>query len=930
MKYLKFKSFYAILPRARQQAGMEQTTSPSCVNDPQPHDFKNHFWRTPGARCVKRLAPRRLLALSLLLPVAAWAESPWDCSRQAEDGQWICNSKIPLPQPARPAAAGSLATSPENGLPPATDSTPAAPAEIETSAADRNSTLPGTGAAGAVMQAPEPDAAEGQAAEPREAGSITGSAPAAEAAAGDGTEILLPPAAAEQPAAVVDEPAAPAIIPATGEQADIDRWALCPPVIRPAALQEGIDADTINLQADKAQASEGGVYTLNGNAVMRYGRQRLEAENIIYRKDSGEIEAQQGIRYTGPGLYVRGDSAALYPELRQGELHNVNYTLYEQHGRGEAKLLHLEGLAEQRLDKAYYTTCPPGHENWILSAREVSLDQSEGTGTARNAKLSFKGIPILYTPYATFPIDDRRKSGLLIPKFGQTEETGLDVSVPYYWNIAPNRDMTIVPRYMSDRGTMLGTEFRYLNARNQGIFSAEYLPSDKQRDNEDRSLVALEHYGNPWPRLKTSIKASNVSDNNYFEDLGTNLVQTSQTNLERTAAVDYYGTWWQLGMTVQDFQTIDATVTSSERPYKQLPQIVFSANPDSRLLGMKFETSAELNHFRHSDNSVVEGSRLDVQPRLSLPVYRAAWYIDPAVGVRHTVYDLNHTAADADNSPSRTNPIASLDTGSFFERNGHWGNNTYVQTLEPRLYYLYVPYRNQENLPVFDTGDYDFNYWTLFRDNRFTGPDRMGDANQLAVALTSRILDPASGVQLVSASLGSLLYFSDRKVTLPGDPVETDDSSDLIGEIQVALAHHWNAEATLHWNPHNSRTSRNDYRLQYRRGPRKLVNLSYRQQRDYLEQTDLSFLWPLSQNWHMVGRWYYSLQSSETIETLAGIGYESCCWGMQLLGRSYINNTEDSRNTAVFMQLELKGLGKLGTKVDEALERGILGYQADY
>jgi LPS-assembly protein len=185
-------------------------------------------------------------------------------------------------------------------------------------------------------------------------------------------------------------------------------------------------------------------------------------------------------------------------------------------------------------------------------------------------------------------------------------------------------------------------------------------------------------------------------------------------------------------------------------------------------------------------------------------------------------------------------------------------------------------------------------------------------------------------VQLVSASLGSLLYFSDRKVTLPGDPVETDDSSDLIGEIQVALAHHWNAEATLHWNPHNSRTSRNDYRLQYRRGPRKLVNLSYRQQRDYLEQTDLSFLWPLSQNWHMVGRWYYSLQSSETIETLAGIGYESCCWGMQLLGRSYINNTEDSRNTAVFMQLELKGLGKLGTKVDEALERGILGYQADY
>jgi len=879
---------------------------------------------------VKRLASRRLLALALLLPAAAWAESPWNCIRQA-DGQWVCNSKIPSPRPALPAADDKLEPPPETGKPAATGSAPATPAGIETSAADRNSISPATGAATAVMQAAEPAATTAAApvAEPQEAGSDTDHVPA-EDSVDSGTEALLAPAAAEQPEAVAEEPAAPAVIATTSEQVDIDRWALCPPVARPAALQSGIDADTINLQADNAQASEGGVYTLNGNAVVQYGRQRLEAENIIYRKDSGEVEAQQGIRYTGQGLYVSGDSAALYPELQQGEIHNVNYALYEQHGRGEAKLLRLHGLAEQQLEKASYTTCPPGNKNWILSAQEVTLDQAEGTGTARDAKLSFKGVPILYTPYATFPIDDRRKSGLLVPKIGQTEETGLDVSVPVYWNIAPNRDMTVVPRYMSDRGTMLGAEFRYLNAHNQGMLSGEYLPSDNLRNNETRSLVAIEHYGKPWPRLLTSIRASNVSDDNYFEDLGTSLVQTSQTNLERTAKVDYYGTWWKLGMLVQDYQTIDETVASNERPYKQLPQVIFSANPDRRLLGMKVETSAELNHFTHSDNSVVEGSRLDVLPRLSLPVYRAAWYVDPAVGVRHTVYNLRNTEAGTDDSPSRTTPIASLDAGTFFERDGRWGDSGYAQTLEPRLYYLYVPYRDQDNLPVFDTGDYDFNYWTLFRENRFSGPDRMGDANQLALALTSRILDPASGRQLISASLGSLLYFSDRNVTLPGNPVETDDSSDLIGEVTVALARHWNADAVLHWNPHNSTTSRNDYRLQYRRGPRQLVNLSYRQQRDYLEQTDLSILWPLSPAWHIVGRWYYSLQSSETIETLAGIGYESCCWALQLLGQSYINNTEGDYNNSVFLQLELKGLGKLGTKIDEALERGILGYQADY
>jgi LPS-assembly protein len=691
--------------------------------------------------------------------------------------------------------------------------------------------------------------------------------------------------------------------------------------------QENIDV--IDLRADTAAATPDRVFTLSGNAIIRYGEQQLQANDITFRQELGEIEAGDGIRFTGPDLVVTGDSALLQTELERGTLNDISYSLPRQHARGGARLLSIEGAYKQRLEKAFYTTCSPGNQDWILSAREVELDQAEGTGVARGAKITFKQVPILYTPYISFPLDERRKTGLLFPKVGTTGETGVDVSLPWYWNIAPNRDATITPRLMTDRGTMLGGEFRYLTRHSSGSIEAEYLPSDDKFGEQDRNLVTLRYQGNPGARLETSIIASDVSDKDYFEDLGNNLVQTSQTSLERTARATYHGQNWKLGMVVQDFQNLDATLASADRPYRQLPQIVFDYTPAQRVLGIKTTAQAEVNYFTHSDSSVVKGTRLDVQPRFSIPVRRAGWYVEPAVGVRHTAYALENTAAGADTSPARTTPVVSLDAGSFFERSGSWGDKPYIQTLEPRLFYLYVPEKDQQNLPVFDTGNYDFNFWTLFRDNRFNGPDRMGDANQLALALTTRFLNPVSGQQLLSASFGTLLYFRDRTVTLPGEAVELDNSSDLIGELELALTHHWYARAEILWNAKDSQTERNNYRLQYRRGPRKLINLGYRFRDSIQEQADVSFLWPLGRSWHAVGRWYVDLDSNETIEALAGLGYERCCWGLQLLGRSYINSDGVDRTTAIFLQLELKGLGNLGTSVDEALERGILGYRAN-
>jgi len=738
------------------------------------------------------------------------------------------------------------------------------------------------------------------------------------------------PPATVAPAAT---PAAAHLIPqaeklAQPEERETDRWALCPPAPQTPTDKSTGSSDVIDLQADSAQASDGNVFTLEGNAIALYGPQRLEAEHINYRQDENTLTAEGNIRFSAPGLIIDGEDATLYPDEEKGRLKNITYALTDVHGRGSADVLSMDGRYNQQLMQASYTTCPPDNYDWLLSAKQVDLDREEGVGTARNAKLAFKGMPILFTPYISFPIDDRRRSGLLIPKIGQTEETGMDISMPYYWNIAPDKDMIIKPRYMSDRGLMMGGEFRYLNAHNEGTLSAEYLPSDDRFNNENRSLVAIEHHGNPLPRVETRIIASNVSDDSYFEDLGTNLVKSSQSTLERTAEAAYHGSWWDLGLKVQDYQTVDPALTREDRPYKQLPQIVFDAAPQQRLLGLKFSTHAETNYFTHTVDDFIKGTRIDVQPRLSLPVQNTAWYVDPAVSLRHTTYNLDNVADGEDDNPSRTTPVVSLDAGTFFERSSRWGQTNFVQTLEPRLFYLYVPDKNQDDIPVFDTGDYDFNFWTLFRENRFSGPDRMGDANQLALALTTRFLNPDNGVQRFSASIGSLLYFRDREVTLPGEPVETDESSNIIGEITLNLARNWLAKSELQWNPHDSQTARSDQHLQYRAGPRKLVNLAYRYREGIQEQADISFLWPLSQSWHLVGRWYYSLDDKTTIEALGGLGYESCCWGAQIVGRSFINDDSDSRNNAVFFQLELKGLGKLGRKVDSALEHGILDYDA--
>jgi LPS-assembly protein len=711
------------------------------------------------------------------------------------------------------------------------------------------------------------------------------------------------------------------------EQRQSSRWARCPPVQHRSVETPTSETGTIELQADNAQSREGNIFTLEGDAVALMDWKRLEADRITYHQDEGRIDATGNLLYTSPEVLVDGDRGTFYPDTDTGDITQASYTLPEMHARGIASAMELDGRDQQTMKDVSYTTCPINSTDWEIFAKQVDLDQEDGTGTARHAKVELKGVPVLYSPYLSFPLDDRRKSGLLVPKVGTTEATGVDISLPYYWNIAPNKDATIVPRYMSNSGVMLGGEFRYRGNWHGEVLTGEYLPSDDDFGDRNRYLLGFNHKGQPLPRLETAIRASKVSDDFYFDDFGTNLVETSQSNLERTATAAYHGRGWNLGVMAQNFQTIDPTIRDENRPYEQLPTVVLDLAPARRLLGLKFVADAEANKFKHSGNVLVEGNRFDIQPGLSLPVNRPGWYVDPSVSVRYTTYNLDKNAVDDNDNPSRTTPVVSLDAGSFFERTSRWGNTDFVQTLEPRLFYLYVPYKDQDDIPVFDTGEYDFNFWTLFRENRFSGPDRMGDANQLALALTSRFLNPASGVQNLSVSIGSLLYFRDREVTLPGEPVETSSSSSIIGELTLGLTRNWNARAETQWNPQESQSELNSVHLQYRKGGRQLVNLAYRYRRSIEEQTDISMLWPLGNSWHLVGRWNYSLRDKVTLDALAGLGYESCCWTAQLVGRSFVRSLL-TRQQAIFLQLELKGLGRLVNTVDKALERGILGYDS--
>ncbi|HRD50669.1 MAG TPA: LPS assembly protein LptD [Candidatus Contendobacter sp.] len=742
--------------------------------------------------------------------------------------------------------------------------------------------------------------------------------------------------------------AALVLLPLAGVQAQsadpINPWALCEP---DELAQEIVPAtpnapppDDLPIQADANRLESSPTESrLEGNAHLSRGDQRLRADLITLDRQDNRARAENGFVYGDPRQALRGKQAEVDLNSETGWFKEVDYYLPGRNAQGSAEAAQVNRSRKQsQLQDASYSTCPRGKEMWKLRAREINLNEETGRGAARDMVLTFNDTPVFYFPYLSFPITDERQSGFLFPRQGYDSKTGLDLSFPYYWNIAPNRDMTIAPRLMTERGVLLGVEYRFLEPWHQGKFGFEYIPNDRNYEGARGSFNITDRAA-PLSNVYTDLRYEYVSDDNYLRDLSNNLDFLTPNYLERHLDARYYGNGWQALARVQGYQVLNPTLFAlTGNPYQRLPQVLFKGEWPPGVGGLRYQMYGEAVNFQQSD--VVTGTRLDLWPTVGWALEQPWGYLRPQAGFRYTGYQLDHTAPGVNDAPTRAAPVLSLDSGLIFERSlqADWlGVASGTQTLEPRLFYLYVPYRDQNEIPIFDSSVMDRDIDWLFRKNRFTGADRMGDANQLTAALTTRLLDGPSGRERLRASIGQIQYFEDRRVNLnPDEPPQTSANSGLIAQGQVNLSSRWAVQGGVQLEPDNNDILRGALDVRYYGNPRQLVNVSYLVDRDQpdlslsdqIHSVDIAFFWPLSAQWRTMARWNQALNTDRNLETLAGLEYEDCCWALRVVARQYRDSPADAdAQTSFYMELELKGLSRLGSGLESVLQSSIIGYQ---
>jgi LPS-assembly protein len=587
--------------------------------------------------------------------------------------------------------------------------------------------------------------------------------------------------------------------------------------------------------------------------------------------------------------------------------------------RADAKNILFEGQNTKRLKEARYTTCEAGNNDWYIKAKDLEINDYTESGVAKNAYIEFKGMPILYTPWISFSFNNQRKSGFLAPTYGTTSKSGFELTLPFYWNIAPNMDATFGTRALSKRGVQLQGEFRYLEENFSGVDHLEYLPSDSL-SGENRYYINLKHQQNLGSGWSAGYSLEKVSDDQYFSDLSTHIVTTSRINLAQQFTVDYADDIWRFSGLVQKYQTLD----NLSYPYERLPQLTLTGNNDFGAFNANLYT--QLVKFDTNVNAPtnVTGSRFTIYPSISLPINKSYGFIIPKVGISYTSYSLNDDPYKQ-SSASRTLPIVSLDGGLFFDRDFKIASRAYTQTIEPRIFYTYIPYSNQAKLPVFDSSLYDLNFSTLFNENQYTGNDRINNANQVSLSLTTRLIESKSGIQRLSASIGQRYYFADQKVALPGETLNTSNSSDIIAGFTTNLKTKWNLDTFWQYNTDNSQSARTTITSRYNPEPGKTLNLSYSYRRDSIEQVNASAQWPLKNGWYGVGRINYSLRDKQLIETIAGLEYDAGCWQARTLVQRVETATANA-NYAFFFQLELGGLASIGNNPLTVIKRSVPGY----
>lgn len=718
------------------------------------------------------------------------------------------------------------------------------------------------------------------------------------------------------------------------------------------------------VEADHLVGKKENQIEATGNAILRKRGQSLRADRLLYFQDTQDLDAQGSVVLEQEGSTMSGPHLKLNLDTNIGVMEQPVFYLAENDGRGSADVMHIQDKQHYTLDNATYTTCPADNQDWLLKMTGLEIDRDQQIGVAHNAWVEFMGVPILYSPWMDFPLNDQRKSGFLSPLFGGTTKGGSEVTLPYYWNIAANRDATISPRMMTKRGLMLNNEFRYLENNYRGELQVDVLPGDAIA-NKDRGRFGLKHSQALASGLNGYVDFNRVSDNAYYRDLSNTVNTTSQVNLLQEGVLTYGAGWGNAALRLQRYQTLQDPVARIGVPYARLPQLTLNAN--QKYAGANFAFASEYADFSHP--TALNGQRLVLNPSISYPlISNPAYYVTPKVSLHGTQYVMGVNNTTSIPNASRTLPLYSVDSGMAFERDWNLFGSDYLHTLEPRAFYVYVPYQKQDTLPVFDSAQAGFSFAQMFTENRFFGNDRVGDANHITLALTSRLLQQADGVERLKLTLGERFSFKTPQVNLVA-PTVTTNKSDILLAASGRATKAWSFDSELQYSPGESRIQHYNVAARYRSEAGKVLNLGYRFISDSVgalipggaiatgsttvngviyptmngipyttiggnsytvasvgsRLMDVSGQWPLSSHWYAVGRWNYSFLDSRLLEGIAGFEYNQSCWTFRLVAQRFTIGTQQA-NTGFFVQLELNDFVKIGSDPLVVLKKGVLGY----
>lgn len=756
---------------------------------------------------------------------------------------------------------------------------------------------------------------------------------------------------------------------------DADNRSLCNGFYQPLQVQPLEQPDEVRILADNVSFYNQGRSELQGHVEVRQTTRVLNAQTAYVYRDakSGQvtrIDLLGEVHYLETDRLMIARKATFNPQDKSGQVEDALYRFNSYKpgsvlpAWGQAGLIERFANKDYLLRKATYSTCSPQDNAWHLEADSIKLDNARASGVARNARLYIGKTPLLYAPYLSFPTSKERKSGFLFPVLGSSNIGGFDLALPYYWNIRPNYDATLTPHYYSLRGLMMGGQFRYLTEKSQGQINARYLPHDRAytdfiQDNQvlypqlrgastDRWSVQLRDLTQISPNLQFKMNLQDVSDDYFLQDFDSNLALTTKRQLLREGELNYTTDNWYFRSLVQSYQTLQPiNQTPVSDVYQRLPQLLARGYYDDLPFNGQLAILGQFDNFNWSNRmlSVPEGPRYYFNPVLSLPQVKSWGYLTPSVELVQNRYDVHQYNAIPSAEVQRSIPRYSLDGGLYFERQTSWLDRAFTQTLEPRLYYLNVPFRNQTNVPVYDSAFMIFSADQLFRNNRFSGYDRTSDANQLAYAVTTRWLAADTGVERANLSVGQIRYFANRRVTLcqsltgscVDNPLDLGYLSPLARSSPIAsravyyFNPAWIATGDYVWDPDTHATNNGHLDFHYQPAFNQLIGVGYTYlvngditqvantspRIDPLHQASFSYAWPFNQRWSSLGSYGYNLSKGYEMMSFLGLQYDNCCWAMRLMGgrtfQSLGFNGRPQYNNNVYFQVQLKGLGSVGT-----------------